>query len=104
MIYPFDIQEVKGDIDNKTQYLGLVFFFNKPETNDKTWKILISVNKLKLFRDNYILIDGSQAQLKAKNRLKICSSNKNKQKKHKKSIKKGAAGEKSSADHVGVAR
>lgn len=70
MIYPFDIQEVKGDIDNKTQYLGLVFFFNKPETNDKTWKILISVNKLKLFRDNYILIDGSQAQLKAKKQVK----------------------------------
>lgn len=61
---------MKGDIDNKTQYLGLVFFFNKPETNDKTWKILISVNKLKLFRDNYILIDGSQAQLKAKKQVK----------------------------------
>lgn len=88
MIYPFDTQEVKGDIDNKTQYLGLVFFFNKPETNDKTWKILISVNKLKLFRDNYILIDGSQAQLKAKKQVKdLLKQQKQAEKAQKKALK-----------------
>lgn len=70
MIYPFDTQEIKGDIDNKTQYLGLVFFFNKPETDDKTWKILVPVIKLNLFRDNYILVDSSQAQLIAKKQVK----------------------------------
>jgi type VI secretion system protein VasD len=70
VIYPFDTQNIRGDIDNKTQYVGLVFFFNKPEADDQTWKISIPVNKLKLFSDNYILVDASQAQLKPKKQVK----------------------------------
>lgn len=70
MIYPFDTQNIKGDIDSKTQYLGLVFFFNKPESDNKTWKILIPIDYLKLFRNNYILVDGAQAQLKSKKQVK----------------------------------
>lgn len=70
MIYPFDTQNIKGDMDSKTQYLGLVFFFNKPESDNKTWKILIPIDNLKLFRNNYILVDGAQAQLKSKKQVK----------------------------------
>lgn len=88
MIYPFDTQEVRGDIDNKTQYLGLVFFFNKPEADDKSWKILIPVNQLKLFRDNYILADGSQAQLKPKKQVKdLLKKQKQAEKAQKKALK-----------------
>nr|WP_238791254.1 type VI secretion system lipoprotein TssJ [Snodgrassella sp. ESL0253] len=88
MIYPFDTQELRGDIDNKTQYLGLVFFFNKPEADDKTWKILIPVNKLKLFRDNYILADGAQAQLKSKKKVKdLLKQQKQAEKAQKKALK-----------------
>lgn len=71
MIYPFDTQNIKGDIDSKTQYLGLVFFFNQPESDNKTWKILIPIDDLKLFRNNYILVEGAQAQLKSKKQLRI---------------------------------
>nr|WP_279028497.1 type VI secretion system lipoprotein TssJ [Snodgrassella alvi] len=70
MIYPFDTQNIKGDIDSKTQYLGLVFFFNQPESDNKTWKILIPIDDLKLFRNNYILVEGAQAQLKSKKQVK----------------------------------
>ncbi|ORF02439.1 type VI secretion system-associated lipoprotein [Snodgrassella alvi] len=70
MIYPFDTQNIKGDIDIKTQYLGLVFFFNQPESDNKTWKILIPIDDLKLFRNNYILVEGAQAQLKSKKQVK----------------------------------
>ncbi|KEQ00957.1 hypothetical protein SASC598J21_012410 [Snodgrassella alvi SCGC AB-598-J21] len=70
MIYPFDAQNIKGDIDSKTQYLGLVFFFNQPESDNKTWKILIPIDDLKLFRNNYILVEGAQAQLKSKKQVK----------------------------------
>lgn len=70
MIYPFDTQNIKGDIDSKTQYLGLVFFFNQPESDIKTWKILIPIDDLKLFRNNYILVEGAQAQLKSKKQVK----------------------------------
>ncbi|PIT49576.1 type VI secretion system lipoprotein TssJ [Snodgrassella communis] len=88
MIYPFDTQEIKGDIDNKTQYLGLVFFFNKPETDDKTWKILVPVIKLNLFRDNYILVDSSQAQLIAKKQVKdLLKQQKQAEKAQKKALK-----------------
>lgn len=70
MIYPFDTQNIKGDIDSNTQYLGLVFFYNQPEPDNKTWKILIPIDDLKLFRNNYILVEGAQAQLKSKKQVK----------------------------------
>ncbi|WP_218838368.1 hypothetical protein, partial [Snodgrassella alvi] len=45
-------------------------FFNQPESDNKTWKILIPIDDLKLFRNNYILVEGAQAQLKSKKQVK----------------------------------
>lgn len=96
MIYPFDTQNIKGDIDSKTQYLGLVFFFNKPESDNKTWKILIPIDDLKLFRNNYILVEGAQAQLKSKKQVKDLS----KQQKQAEKAQKKASKEKKKQEKI----
>lgn len=96
MIYPFDTQNIKGDIDSKTQYLGLVFFFNQPESDNKTWKILIPIDDLKLFRNNYILVEGAQAQLKSKKQVKDLS----KQQKQAEKAQKKASKEKKKQEKI----
>ena len=96
MIYPFDTQNIKGDIDSKTQYLGLVFFFNQPESDNKTWKILIPIDDLKLFRNNYILVEGAQAQLKSKKQVKDLS----KQQKQAEKTQKKASKEKKKQEKI----
>lgn len=101
IIYPFDTQKIKNDLDNKTRYVGLVFFFNQPESNDKSWKILLPVKELNIFRNNYILVNGSVAQLKRKREMKnLIKQQKKAEKKATKEKKKQAKSAKKTAESL----
>lgn len=65
IIYSFSTKNIIHNLDSKTKFLGLVFFFNQPEYLS-SWKIIIPVENLNLFKSSYILVTASSAKVMKK--------------------------------------
>ncbi|MDF7675606.1 type VI secretion system lipoprotein TssJ [Neisseriaceae bacterium ESL0693] len=93
-VMPFSSQEVTGDVDQQSQYIGVVFFFHQPQEDEQSWKLLLSLKDIHLWGDNYILVDDNTARLVKKKAVKALS----KEQKAEKKVQEKAAKAKQKAE------